>query len=310
MTMVAKNSLTWTSEETAVFFLLLSKAEYVAVDTETNGADIRDGSGYCQGVSVSFHVSHTAPPLSCYLPFRHTRDNLDKLCLAQLKEALESASILIFHNAKFDLVSLKTLGIDYQGKFYDTMLMAHWIDENILNKSLDSLSKMYCGNEGKKISPHFAGILDIYGWADMPSKEIVEYAANDALITLELFDTLYPEFRLQEFDGELWEIEQKWVRLISRMENRGVRIDLSLAKEYSVAGRSMMNILAADIGFNPGSPLQLGKFLIDELNLPVVKKTPKGKASFDKEAMLEYEQLLEKTNDERATAVLEYRGWQ
>jgi DNA polymerase-1 len=64
------------------------------------------------------------------------------------------------------------------------------------------------------------------------------------------------------------------------------------------------------LGLNPGSPTQLKKLLIDELGLPVVKTTKGGKASFDKFAMEQYEELLEQMGDSRASLILEYRGWQ
>src|SRR4249919_2081498 len=90
-----------------------NEAKYLAVDTETTTDDIRDGSGYCMGVSLSFRFSTelSRGVYSAYFPFRHmVGDNYGKDELALLKDVLESANCIIFHNAKFDLVSLGTLG--------------------------------------------------------------------------------------------------------------------------------------------------------------------------------------------------------
>lgn len=307
-TLIPENSLTSDFNED-LFFELASKADYLVVDTETNGLDVRDGRGYCQGISVAYKIGFDTI-VSTYLPFRHRGSNLPRTTLLRLKDLLESANILVFHNAKFDLVSLSTIGINYRNKFYDTMLMAQWVNENVFSKSLDYLVKHYCDLEGKKKSQRFLACLKAFGWADIPAEEMAEYAANDAYITLLLFEKLYPMFVNEEYEGELWGYEQSWLRLLSKMEQRGVAIDVDLATRLGDMGESLMGIYADDLGFNPASPIDLGKFFLEELGLPVVKRTPKGKPCFDKEAMEIYDTLLERTGDERAKLVLVYRGWQ
>ena len=130
---------------------------YISVDTETNANDIRDGRGLCYGVSACSTVPGIGY-MANYLPFNHPgnggfdRDNLDTDVLFELKEAMESyTGYIIFHNAKFDLESLRTLGINYTGKFYCTMLMAHLINENFpYTKSLQECGRRYCNDEGKE----------------------------------------------------------------------------------------------------------------------------------------------------------------
>jgi len=307
--MIPENSLQWDSNDEELFFSLASKADYLVIDTETNSQDVRDGRGYCMGISVALKIEPDTI-VACYLPFRHKGANLQKTTLFRLKNLLENFKILVFHNAKFDLVSLQTIGINFTGKFYDTMLMAHWVDENTYSKSLDYLVKHYCDLGGKKTTDRFKAFIKAFGWADTPASEMAEYAANDAYITLALFEYLYPRFLNEGYEGELWRIEQDWMRLLSKMESRGVGINTNLAEGLAATGEFLMEEYADDLGFNPGSTLQLGEFFINELGLPVVKKTPKGKPCFDKEAMAYYDSILEQRNDDRAESVLAYRGWQ
>ena len=77
----------------------------LAIDTETNGEDVRDGRGFCMGVSIAARIDGDL--IGYYFPFRHiTGGNLDRSVLSLLKEVVESAVTLVFHNAKFDIVSL------------------------------------------------------------------------------------------------------------------------------------------------------------------------------------------------------------
>jgi DNA polymerase-1 len=137
-----------------------------------------------------------------------------------------------------------------------------------------------------------------------------KYSSNDAWITHELFRKILPEFIEQGFDGPLWEVEQKYVWVIANMIELGIKIDLEYCLREMFKGQHIMGQMRAELMFNPGSSNGLEKFLIDDLGLPIVKTTPKGKPSFDKEAMAIYDKMLERVDDDRAKKVLRYRGWQ
>lgn len=294
-----------TEKEYHEFLGGMYSAPYVAIDTETTGQDVRDGSGYLMGLSIA-----TAPDKAVYLPFRHrSGDNLPKEWLDPLRAALSSAKCAIFHNAKFDLVSLSTIGLNYSGKFYDTMLMAHMIDENLPSKALDALGQKFLG-EGKDKSKDFTTFVNAVGWDSVPASIMDSYARQDALLTLRLFHRFYPEFKKQGFDGEIWDTRQKFVRLLVDMESTGIRIDTGICRSEAAAGRDRMAVVADELGFNPGSVKQLGNYLLNELNLPVVKKTPTAQPCFDKDAMKIYDSLLEDMGNPNASLLLEYRGWQ
>jgi DNA polymerase-1 len=108
----------------------------------------------------------------------------------------------------------------------------------------------------------------------------------------------------------LWEIEADFIRLIARIKERGIKIDTAFSRKKAIEGTGILNQISSQLGWNPGSPQQLGKYLIDDLGLPILKRTPNGAPSFDREALEEYELHLEATGDQTAQKVLTYRGWQ
>ncbi len=298
---------------------------YIAVDTETNGLDIRDGRGLCYGISFGSRI----PGISCvayYVPVHHPAAggypsaNVDSDQLFELKQAIEGyTGYLIFHNAKFDLESLRTIGINYTGKYYCTMLMAHLINENLpFSKSLQDCGRYYCKDPGKKEDDEFKLFMALYGWAGMPSQAIREYAEYDAILTFILFEVLLPKF-LKEVPDEYWEHKVKFTGVVRTMERRGVVIDVPMCERMSLYGETIMGDIVEILdGRNPGSTKDLGIMLIDELGLPLIKPT-KGtaklpedqwKPSFDKEAMEVYDRILERQDNELAIHILTYRGWQ
>lgn len=290
----------------------MAKSEYLAVDTEASGNDLRDGRGYAMGVSAAWEDNGIL--MSVYFPFRHENSNLPKEYIDPLREVLENHPTLIFHNAKFDIVSLRTLGIDYRGQFYDTMLLAHLLNETPdyeggWGKSLDWLSHHFF-QEGKD-DQHVKGWAKAFGWSTIPPQMMSPYAKKDAELTLRLFHKLWPKIVEQGLD-KLWDVEQRFVRLLVKMESRGIRIDAGLCRSMSEQGRQRMADIVCQLGKNPGSSKDLEVLLFDELGLEPLEghRTNKGAYSFNKVAMEKYDAMLEEKKDERAGLVKEYRGWQ
>lgn len=260
--------------------------------------------------SMTMGVSTSTALYAEYFPVGHRiGQNIPLQEVEQLNKRLQSAPVLVFHNAKHDLRALRNIGCDFTGKFYDTMLMGHMINENMPSKGLDYMSKAY-GGQPKNRSQEMTDIIKCLGWEFIPVDTMYPYAANDAFITEELFYKLLPEFKRQQFDGELWDIEQKFTHLIAKMEDTGILVDQDLAQRELERGLGVMHGIKEELGFNPSSPTELGKFLIDELRLPVVKRSKKtNKPSFDKESMKVYDELLLQRDDKRASLILTYRGW-
>lgn len=116
--------------------------------------------------------------------------------------------------------------------------------------------------------------------------------------------------------SSLWQIECEFLDAIRDMERAGVLVDKQLSQEQLVIGSGIMQEVSESLGgLNPGSPKDLKTLLIDEMNLPIVKynkptSTGIRNPSFDKEAMKEYELILNQRDDPTAKRILEYRGWQ
>lgn len=284
--------------------------KYLRVMKETPNLTIDTEGTLNHPFSTTWGLSASSQGTSDYFAFNHQfGNNLPQEWLPELKEVVYSRSALTMHGAKHDLRAMRSLfGEMYMGKFYCTMLMSHMTNENLYAQKLDSVSRHY-GGQPKSMPPEMKMIIDVFGWQYVPVDMMRAYADNDAFITEELRDTIYPDFVSQEFDGDLWDVEQDFVRLLMKMEDTGVLVDQDLCEQELKRGLGIMRELEKSLGFNPNSPKQLSKFLLDDLRLPVVKRTKKGRPSFDKEAMEVYDELLQLTNDTRARQVLTYRGW-
>lgn len=286
-------------------------AQAIAVDTETTGYEIRDGRGHAMGVSIAYSL---APGIiqSSYFPFRHKNGfNYDRATLEIIKALIGAHPAVIFHNAKFDLVSLATLGMKREGLFYDTMIMAHMLNENLMSKALDYLAKVYLRDPGKEKAEALELFIQAVGWELVPSELMFDYACKDAELTLRLAELFLPMMTNQGlFDKDLWDVEQAFIRLLVKMESRGVLINTELSEEQYSVGISVMDQIQKSLKANPASPKDLEKLLIDDLGLPVLGRTPGGKPSFTKALMVQYEELLERVDDDTAKQILTYRGWQ
>ncbi len=297
---------------------ILEASDYVSVDTE----------GVTMLMGVSCAVSGF--PQGFYVGFNHAAGNLTEAERERLFRILSTRKALIFHNAVHDLRVLKRNGFDYQGPFFDTMLMAHWINEEQVNYSLNNVS-LRLGGKPKAMPPEMSMLIESDGWDIIPLAWMDEYSSNDAYITHHAFEKMLPEFNKQGFEGELWATEQEFIRLVmAPMMELGIKVDVEFCIKEYMRGTAIMQQDRKALGFNPGSPKALKKFLIDELELPIVKHTKSckkcwpedkkqmgvpvhthdGPPSFDKDAMELYEQMLEKKDDPRATTILRYRGWQ
>ena len=174
----------------------------LALDTETTGRDIRSGEGYCVGISAA--CRHNGSIYTAYFPIRHNEGNVSPYLQDMLVSLIRSRSKLFFHNAKFDLVSLDTAGINvYKQKWYCTMRMAHMLNENLsMNQyGLDWLARNELEIPGKEKKHDFRPIWKMGLGHMIPVGEIEEYAARDAGILYLLWERLYPLFVKSGFDG-------------------------------------------------------------------------------------------------------------
>lgn len=293
-------------------------AKYMVLDIEGNNKDVRaDPSSRTLGLSYAYRLPGAERGIvSGYLPFMHSGSNLPMEYLQVLREILHDTckpgkTRTIYHNAKYDLIGLRNnLGIDLlNSDWYDTMLMVHYINENLPSKALDACSRHWGGHPKNKTEVQ-KKIEKSMGYEYVPVFMMTDYSTNDSLITLELFENILPEFNRQGFSGELWETEREWCRFITRMESVGISLDLEMCEREIVAGELRMAELCGKFGGNLGSSNFLAEVFFNRLHLPVVKSSTKtGKPSFDKDAMAKYDELLSESEDPTAQQIVEYRGW-
>lgn len=292
--------------------LCQSDPDFIAVDTETDGLDILGGRNRTIGVSFAAYAS--GRPYSAYIPFQHASGtNCSDEVRSALREALTASnSELVFVNAQFDIIALDNLGISVSNQsFVDIPTVAHLINENKpYNKGLDSLAQFYLKDTGKYKDDELDKEKKL-GWPNTTWQQMWPYAVRDAELTWRLYDLLVKTPEYQHLPPELLAHKQDLIRLLLSMKRHGVRIDQTLASEYVERGNKEMTRIIDELQVNPASPKQLKELLIDQLKLPVVKKSPRtGAPSFDKEAMGLYDQLLEKMNNPTAKLIKEFRGWQ
>lgn len=302
-------SLASSDAEFDQFIQYAKLAPILAIDTEANGEDVRDTRGMCMGISMAFRGTD-GTLFAAYMPFRHEDYNWPEDRLQAVRELIEGHPCLVAHNMKFDICSLATLGIKVSNMFYCTMLMAHLLNENEFNYSLDALTKKYMNDEGKRTSENFLALKAEVGWAGIPAAVMFDYSVYDAELHLRLFEYLMPKF-MAEGLVEYWEkFEKPFMETIILMESRGIAIDEKVIITEWMRGSAIKTAIVERLGRNPGSPVELEKMLIEDLGLPVVKRTKAGRVSFNKEAMLEYDEMLSKIDNYLAKEIFTFRGWQ
>jgi hypothetical protein len=164
--------------------------DYLAVDTE----------GYIEQGLLGISICNPAFQ-SMYFPIGHKEDvNIDGETSDFLYHILHTVRYRIFHHAGHDIVALPGL---FELPFVCTMIMGHMVDENLMSKGLDYMHKYYCGEDlGKQRHPLMNSIIKTMGWYHVPFYLMNQYGDNDALITMELFQSLWPKYE-QQF-GPLW----------------------------------------------------------------------------------------------------------
>lgn len=271
----------------------LQQAELFAFDTETTSLNYSDA----QIVGVSFAVDAGQ---AAYLPVAHDYPGvpaqLDRQSvLNALKPLLEDPNqAKLGQNLKYDSHVLVNHGIALRGIQHDTMLESYVLNSTATKHNMDDLAKRYLGVD----TIHFEDVAGKgakqIGFAEVAIEQASEYAAEDADITLRLHQTLSEQ--LQQHP-RLWalynEIEVPLISVLARIEENGVLIDSAMLAQQSLElANRMIGIeqQAHDLAgsaFNLGSPKQIQEILYDRLNLPVLKKTPKGQPSTDESVLQE-----------------------
>jgi DNA polymerase I len=276
-----------------VWLEALQSAPLFAFDTETTSLNYMDA----RVVGVSFAVE---PGNAAYVPLAHdylgAPEQLSRdAVLAALKPLLEDESrAKVGQNLKYDASVLANHDITLRGIRFDTMLESYVLDSTATRHDMDSLALKYLGQK----TIHFEDVAG-KGAKQLTFNQIkVEdagpYAAEDADITLRLHQALWPKLEEQErLRDVLTTIEVPLVPVLSRIERQGALISRGLLVQQSAElGKRLLELEGeahelAGQPFNLGSPKQLGDILFDKLQLPVIKKTPKGAPSTAEDVLAE-----------------------
>ena len=254
---------------------LLSKQKQFVFDTETTNIDVYSA----ELVGLSFAIkAHEAWYLS--MPAEH-EECQKKLEL--LRPLFEDGNILkIGQNLKYDISMLAQYSISVKGKLFDTML-AHYLLEPEQRHNMDYLAEVYLNYITIPIEDLIGKGRQQKTMREVPVELVKEYAAEDADITLQLYEKLMPLLKENGVEKLFYEIEMPLVPVLSRMEANGVRIDTENLQQISEAfGVEIHKIeeeiyKAAGMPFNIASPKQLGEVLFEKLRIDEkAKKTKTG----------------------------------
>ena len=268
----------------------LATAELVSVDTETTSLDPMQAQ--LVGVSLAITPHHAA-----YLPLAHKGPDAPQqiafeVALAKLKPWLEDASrAKVGQNLKYDMHVFANQGIHLDGVVHDTMLQAY-ILESHLPRNMDSLAQRHLGVDTISYEQVAGKGAAQIGFEQVELSRAAEYAAEDADITLQLHQTLYPRISVNAgLDYVYRHIEMPLLPILWQIERNGVLLDSALLEAQShELGQTMFNLEQrayelAGQPFNLNSPKQIQAILFDQLKLPVIKKTPSGVPSTDEDVL-------------------------
>ncbi|MCY4005387.1 MAG: DNA polymerase I [Rhodobacteraceae bacterium] len=262
---------------------------HVAVDTETDGLDEMQAN--LVGVSLS-----VGPNRACYIPLRHTEEMMllnqaDGMpisqldpdeALARLKPMLEDPSILkIGQNVKFDAKILARYGIRLV-PFDDTMLMSYALNAGLHGHSMDALSKRYLDYQPTPLKDLIGTGRSQKSFDQVPIREAVKYAAEDADITFRLWQNLRPKMHRAAVTRVYETEERPLVSVLLDMERAGIKVDRGQLSRLSQSFAAQIGELEAAIHslageeFNVASPKQLGQILFEKLKFPHSKQLSRG----------------------------------
>ncbi|WP_025761570.1 DNA polymerase I [Dyadobacter tibetensis] len=291
--------------------LMESLAHYLSLqvrfcfDTETTSLETQDAE--LVGMSFSYQAGE-----AFYIPVPADRVEAKRI-LSIFKPVFENDQIgKIGQNIKFDILVLKTYGLEVKGALFDTML-AHYLLEPDKRHGMDILAETYL---------HYTpvSITELIGkkgvkqgnMRDVPLQEISQYAGEDADITYQLYQVFEKE--LPKFNAHklFQDVEMPLLEVLAEMEYCGVRVDLTALADMSKTLEEDLKAAeseifeAAGVSFNINSPKQLGEVLFDKMKLVAKpKKTKTGQYATGEDILSDLE-----TEHEIARKILDYRELQ
>jgi DNA polymerase-1 len=306
-----------TLDRLAAWIARARETGYLAIDTETTSLDPMQAD-LC-GFSLAVAANE-----ACYVPLTHRHggdgtglfagerapDQIEETqALAAMKSVLEDPGILkIGQNIKFDWQIFAQRGIEIY-PFDDTMLMSYVLDAGRFAHGMDAQSERWLNHK----TIHYGEVAGT-GKAQICFDQVsiekaTEYAAEDADVTLRLWEVLQPQLVANRMSTVYETLERPLIAVLARMERRGISIDRQVLSRLSGEFAQKAGGLEEEIKklagepLNPGSPKQLGDILFGKLGLPGGKKTKTGAWSTSASVL---EDLAEQGN-ELSQKILDWR---
>ncbi|MFL2755414.1 MAG: DNA polymerase I [Gammaproteobacteria bacterium] len=267
----------------------LSKAKILALDTETDGLDFTVAN--LVGISVSAKAGEAA-----YIPIQHDYEGAPKqlskkLVIEKLKPLLEKVPVVGQH-IKFDRNVLAQHGLELNNIGSDSMLMSYVLDSTATRHNLDAMAKFYLNYETTTYEEVAGkGVKQItFNQVNLESGS--HYAAEDADITFRCYELLKEKLSQKpELEKVLSEIDLPMIKVLSEVEQNGALIDPEVLRIQSnnlgqrISGLEEKAFSEAGKEFNLASTKDLREIFFEEMNMPVMKKTPGGQPSTDESVL-------------------------
>lgn len=297
---------------------ILAEAEskLITADTETHYTDWEQERSIV-GLSIAYPVGDITK--YAYFPFRHEHDtnmfpgtsNLDITLLVPLIEWLKTKTT-IWHNAKFDLTQIEKEGFDPdEFDVHDTLIMSHLADENKFSHELEKLAPLVGTKKLKKSIDEIRKALG--GMEKIPPDVMALYANTDVEATWKLFKLFYKQI---EKDEQLEELPRQYriMRMIRRMELRGVPLNKERALELQAKSHERQKEILEQLGYEPSKPSQLAHRLYavppDGLGFRPSAFSKRPSKEFASGIPIMDESVLSRLNHPEVEMVLEFRGEQ
>ncbi len=280
----------------------LGLQESLCFDSETTAIDPVEAD--LVGLSFAYR-----PGEAFYVPVPEDRAEAQAV-VDEFKPVFENPAIeKVGQNLKYDLLMLKKYGVEVQGKLFDTML-AHYLIEPEMRHNMDMMAMTYLNYQPVEIE----ALIGKKGKGQLTMRQVdiqkvVDYAAEDADVTLQLKNTFAPRLEKDGLTKLFDQVEMPLVRVLTDLELEGITIDTNALADLSATLETDMRQVQQEIfeiageSFNIGSPKQLGEVLFDKLKLDKnAKKTRTGQYATGEEILSKLEE-----EHEIARKILDYR---
>ena len=255
----------------------LDEKSVIAVDTETTSLNPQTAD--LVGISVCYEANE-----AYYVPVGHKeKTELKKnFVLKKLKPILEDASIKkVGQNIKYDFIIFKNNGVELSS-IEDTMLLSYTLDAGNNRHNMDTLSELHLGHKTISYKDLVGTGKKQLNFSEVDLKSATEYAAEDADITLRLYEILSERVFEEKLERVYEEFEKPLIKILSKLETSGIKVDDEYLKKLSNKFEERLIKIEKEIykisgkEFNIGSPKQLGEIIYNDLKIAKLKKTKKG----------------------------------